>query len=82
MVGPSAGAALKVAIELGSRPVNAGKTIVCIIASHGIRYISHPMWAPLKKEAAAALPSPPNTSKDIELMQWRSEDAPAAVRAS
>ncbi len=75
MVGPSAGAALKVAVEVGSRPENADKTIVCILASHGIRYTAHPMWAAIKKEASVALPVPPNLAKDIDVMQWKSEEA-------
>ena len=38
MCGPSAGAALKVACEVASRPEAKGKTLVVILASHGIRY--------------------------------------------
>lgn len=75
MVGPSAGAALKVAIEVGSRPENYDKTIVVILASHAIRYTAHPMWAAIKKEASIALPASPNLAKDIDLMRWKSEDA-------
>ena len=79
MVGPSAGAALKVACEQACRKESEGKTIVVMLASHGIRYTAHPMWAAMKKEAAAALPSPPNMGKDIETVQWKSEDyKPAA----
>ena len=78
MVGPSAGAALKVACDIACRPESAGKTLVVMLASHGIRYGAHPMWAAIKKEAAAALPSPPNTDKEIETVQWKSADyAPA-----
>merc|ERR1719440_1529426 len=51
MVGPSAGAALKVACDLAVREEAAGKTIVVMQASHGIRYVNHPMWAAVKKEA-------------------------------
>ena len=75
MVGPSAGAALKVAIEVGSRPENCDKTIVVILASHAIRYTAHPMWAAIKKEASVALPASPNLARDIDLMRWKSEDA-------
>eukprot|EP00316_Scyphosphaera_apsteinii_P020898 CAMPEP_0119314096 /NCGR_PEP_ID=MMETSP1333-20130426/31628_1 /TAXON_ID=418940 /ORGANISM="Scyphosphaera apsteinii, Strain RCC1455" /LENGTH=356 /DNA_ID=CAMNT_0007319141 /DNA_START=147 /DNA_END=1217 /DNA_ORIENTATION=+ len=71
MCGPSAGAALKVATDIASRPEAKGKTIVVILASHGIRYTAHPLWAEVKKEAAAALPAPPNMDKDIELVQAR-----------
>lgn len=67
--GCTAGAALKVAIEVASRAESKGKTIVAILASHGIRYTAHPLWAEVKKEAVASLPAPPNTSKDIALVQ-------------
>ena len=52
----------------------AGKTVVVMLASHGIRYVNHPMWAAVKKEATAALPAPPNMSKDIEDVQWKSSE--------
>ena len=74
MVGPSAGAALKVACELAARDDAEGKTIVVVMASHGIRYVNHPMWAAVKKEASAALPTPPNLSKELEPVQWKSSD--------
>lgn len=70
--GPSAGAALKVACDVAARPEMAGKTVVVVLASHAIRYATHPLWSSLKTEAASALPSPPNTNKDIELVQWTS----------
>jgi cysteine synthase A len=72
MVGPSAGAALKVACDVASRPESAGKTLVVVCASHGIRYVAHPLWADVKKEAEAALPKPPNMDKTIECVQWDS----------
>ena len=46
--------------------------MVVILASHGIRYVAHPMWGAVKKEAAAALPMPPNMDKQAELIQWKS----------
>ena len=72
MVGPSAGAALKVACDYATKPEAEGKTLVVMLASHAIRYGAHPMWAGLKKEATAALPAPPNMDKSIELVQWNS----------
>lgn len=72
MVGPSAGAALKVAIEVASRPESKGKTIVVICPSHGIRYTAHPLWSGVKEEGLAALPSPPNMDKDVVPLQWNS----------
>jgi len=74
MVGPSSGAALKVACELALREECAGKTIVVMQASHGIRYVNHPMWEAVKKEATLALPSPPNMDKEAETVLWRSSD--------
>jgi cysteine synthase A len=60
LVGPTTGAIMKVAVEVASRPEAAGKTIVMIVPSSGIRYVKHPMFAPFVKEAAEALPAPPN----------------------
>ena len=57
MGGPSAGAALKVACDVASRPEAAGKTIVVILASHGIRYTAHPLWSAVKQEAVDNLPA-------------------------
>ena len=51
-----------------------GKTIVAILASHGIRYVAHPMWGAIKAEAAAALPVPPNMDKEAEVVQWKSSE--------
>jgi len=78
MVGPSAGAALKVACEIACRPDCAGKTLVVMLASHGIRYVAHPLWSAVKKEAAAALPAPPNMDKEADVVQWRSSAYSAA----
>jgi len=74
MVGPSAGAALKVACDLTLKDEYAGKTIVVVQPSHGIRYVNHPMWAAVKKEATAALPAPPNMDKECPDVLWKSSD--------
>jgi len=74
MVGPSAGAALKVACDLAVKEECAGKTIVVMQASHGIRYVNHPMWAAVKKEATLALPAPPNMDKECETVLWKSSE--------
>ncbi|KAK3236339.1 hypothetical protein CYMTET_53511 [Cymbomonas tetramitiformis] len=76
LVGPSSGAAAKVAAEIAARPEAKGKTIVFISPSSGIRYLNHPLlWADVKGEAAAALPAPPNMSPDAPLLGWDSSKA-------
>ena len=50
MVGPSAGAAIKYACDVACRPEAAGKTIVVMVGSHGIRYVQHPLWAKIEDE--------------------------------
>lgn len=72
MVGPSSGAAIKVALDIGCRPEAKDKTIVVVVPSHGIRYGLHPLWAALKEEAAKALPSPPVGDKEAPVLQWDS----------
>eukprot|EP01045_Picozoa_sp_COSAG04_P048689 COSAG04_NODE_18810_length_432_cov_0.708709_1_plen_83_part_00 len=72
-MGPSSGAAIHAAIELAKTDEAAGKTIVVLQASSGIRYVNHPMWDPEREEAALALPSKPASAEE-PLLLWRSED--------
>lgn len=73
LVGPSTGAACKVAIDIAHRDEAAGKTVVVIFPSSGIRYVTHPLWAGEKQEAAAILSPPPDFSNDPPLLRWTSE---------
>merc|ERR1712039_263652 len=50
LVGPSSGAAIKVAVDVACRPEMKGKTVVVLQASSAIRYVSHPMWEANKVE--------------------------------
>jgi len=74
LVGPSSGAAIKVAVDVAKRPEMKGKTIVALQASSAIRYVSHPMWEAQKLEGAAALPVPPDLDTEFPICRWRSED--------
>ena len=46
--GISTGANLKAALEVASRPENAGKTIVFIVCDFGERYISTPLYEDIR----------------------------------
>ena len=75
MVGPSSGAALKVALEIAARPASRGQTIVVVIPSHGIRYVAHPLWAAVAAEAGAALPPTlvPCADREQPIILWDSQ---------
>ena len=65
---------MKVCAEIACRPESAGKTIVGVVASSGIRYVKHPMWLPQRTEADAALPVPPDLETEFPILRWKSED--------
>ena len=70
LVGPTSGAVAKVCCDLAAT-LGAGKTVVGIVASSGIRYVKHPMWEAQRLEAEDALPVPPNIDGPLDL-RWRS----------
>ena len=72
LVGPSSGAAIKIAVDVAARPEMAGKNIVVLQASSAIRYVSHPMWQGIKDEAAEALPLPPDLDNEFPILRWSS----------
>ena len=55
LVGPSTGAAVHAAMQLGRRDTMKGKTIVVIAPSSGVRYLQHPMFRTLRRQAFEAL---------------------------
>jgi cysteine synthase A len=74
LCGPSSGAAVRVACEVAMRDEAEGKTVVVVIPSSGIRYVTHPMWVTEKGECAEVLKGPPDFSNDPPLLRFRSED--------
>ena len=74
LVGPTSGAVAKICCEIATRPESAGKTIVGVVASSGIRYVKHPMWEAQRTEAEAALPIPPDIDTEFPILRWKSED--------
>lgn len=50
MVGISSGATVKAAVDIASRAENAGKVVVCIVASFGERYLSTALFADIREE--------------------------------
>lgn len=77
LVGPSAGCVMKVAADVAARPEAAGKTVVALLASSAVRYLSHPMWAGERAEAAAALPAAPSP-EPLPLLKYASHGVPPA----
>jgi cysteine synthase A len=57
LVGISAGAAVSAAINIGRRPENRGKLIVCILCDTGERYLSHPGFQSLIEDVEHLIPT-------------------------
>eukprot|EP00746_Dinoflagellata_sp_MGD_P042708 gnl/MRDRNA2_/MRDRNA2_203508_c0_seq1.p1 gnl/MRDRNA2_/MRDRNA2_203508_c0~~gnl/MRDRNA2_/MRDRNA2_203508_c0_seq1.p1 ORF type:complete len:247 (-),score=41.26 gnl/MRDRNA2_/MRDRNA2_203508_c0_seq1:17-670(-) len=55
LVGPSSGAAITCALQVGSRPEMHGKRVVVVCPSSAVRYMQHPMFKAIRDEANAVL---------------------------
>lgn len=74
LVGPSTGAACKVAVELAHRDEAADKTVVVVFPSSAVRYMTHPLWAAEQQEGTEILGGPPDFTNEPPLLRWRSSD--------